>query len=126
VTAPTYAWLITHDSIADDSYPLGSYCNARGVAGPHGASQDLLSTLHRAANIGKVKWHTYNEDTTVQWFKMYDSDRNLYYSGVRTGEADELGGSEELFEPLDEFGTPNAGATEIRYYNPDTKEWDSL
>jgi hypothetical protein len=120
MTAP-YAWLITHDSIADPEYPLGSLCNARGLTGPRDASQDLLGILHRAANAGKDKW----QGTPCQWFKIYDDDGELYYSGIRTGEAAEYG-SQELFEPLDDFGRPNAGATEIHYWNPVSKEWYQL
>lgn len=41
-------------------------------------------------------------------FRMYDDDGELYYSGRIVGEY--IG-----FEPLDDYGTPNAGATEIRY-----------
>jgi hypothetical protein len=118
MTAP-YTWLITHDSIADPEYPIGSYCNARGVAGPHDADPELLRTLYRAANVGKDKW----QGTPCQWFKMYDDDENLYYSGIFM-QAD--GGFDNGFEPLDDFGTPNAGCTEIRYYDRETKEWDSL
>ncbi len=41
-------------------------------------------------------------------FKMYDDDGELYYEGVIYGEFDG-------FEPLEDFGTWNAGCTEIRY-----------
>lgn len=46
-------------------------------------------------------------------FRIYDDDGELYYAGVY-GEGDNPG-DEDQFAPLDEFGTPNAGATEIRY-----------
>lgn len=126
-----YAWLITHDSIADPAEPLGTNCNAPGVVGPHNADPELVRTLHQAANIGKDKYSQY-PGNTVKWFKLYDDDGNLYYTGVWTGEegagygsgmfADEVDG----MEPLDDFGTPNAGATEIRYYKPATGDWETL
>ncbi|MCP4570567.1 MAG: hypothetical protein GY841_23530 [FCB group bacterium] len=39
-------------------------------------------------------------------FKMYDDDGELYYEGRA---------SSESFDPLDDFGTPNTGCTEIKY-----------
>ena len=40
-------------------------------------------------------------------FRMYDDDGELYYEGVMSEEC-------EGFEPLDDYGMPNAGCTEIR------------
>jgi hypothetical protein len=45
-------------------------------------------------------------------FRLYDDEGNLYYEG-RSSDAD----SEDAFNPLDDFGTPNAGCTEIGYYS---------
>ena len=39
---------------------------------------------------------------------MLDDDRNLYYKGRISGDYDG-------FEPLDDYGMPNAGATIIQY-----------
>lgn len=118
-----YAWLITHDSIADDDYPAPSNSNARGMTGPHDVSEEFVKILHRAASAGKDKW----QGEPVQWFKIYDGDDELYYSGVFL--AAELSDSSEEasgFEPLYDFGTPNAGAVYIKYYNSVTKQWDML
>ena len=51
--------------------------------------------------------HTDNETE----FRMYDDDGVLYYSGKIWGDFDG-------FEPLDDFGEPNAGCTEIRLRDP--------
>tara|TARA_R100001530_G_scaffold128140_1_gene97722 strand:+ start:75 stop:353 length:279 start_codon:yes stop_codon:yes gene_type:complete len=40
-------------------------------------------------------------------FKLYDDDGELYYSG-------EIYGDYDGFEPLDDFGAPNAGCTAIK------------
>jgi len=40
-------------------------------------------------------------------FKMYDDDGELYYSGL-------IIGSFNGFEPLEDFGMPNAGCTSIK------------
>jgi hypothetical protein len=50
---------------------------------------------------------------------MMDDDGNIYYGGLIQG-ADYQG-----FEPLDDFGAPNAGATEIHYINADGG-WEQL
>jgi len=47
-------------------------------------------------------------------FKMYDDDGVLYYNGLSSDKD-----SEGAFSPLDDFGTPNAGCTEIRYKEGD-------
>ena len=45
-------------------------------------------------------------------FKMFDDDGILYYEGYCLCDDDE-----SLFMPLDNFGRPNAGCTEIHYKN---------
>lgn len=43
-------------------------------------------------------------------FQMKDDDGVLYYEGIYAGP-----NTESLFSPLDDFGSPNAGATTILY-----------
>lgn len=43
-------------------------------------------------------------------FRLYDGDGELYYEGKIVMD-DNCSG----FEPLDDYGMPNAGATDIRY-----------
>jgi|TARA_R100001143_G_C3335217_1_gene121449 hypothetical protein len=50
--------------------------------------------------------HTANEAS----FKMFDDDGKMYYAGTIWGDYDG-------FEPLDDFGMPNAGCTSIEYKN---------
>ena len=47
-------------------------------------------------------------DTNPKDFQMYDDDGELYYEGT-------IFGDYEGFEPLDDFGTPNAGCVGIKY-----------
>jgi hypothetical protein len=49
---------------------------------------------------------------------MYDDDGKLYYAGTIWGDYDG-------FEPLDDFGMPNAGCTSIEYKN-DAGTWEVL
>lgn len=53
-------------------------------------------------------------------FRMLDGDDEVYYEGLSI-ETDETDG----FEPLDEFGMPNAGCTDIQYKN-DFGHWTPL
>jgi hypothetical protein len=100
----TYAWTITRDHLAEDD---GSLASETGTTGPRDAPAGMLAQL--AAGQGAR-------------FRMYDDDGELYYDGRLIGDPE----SEDGFGPLDDFGTPNAGATEIRYYRPERGEWETL
>lgn len=89
----TYAWRIDKDYIPEDDCPEGYNPNAPGVTGPRDAPANLLIDLD--AGFGEK-------------FRLYDDDGELYYAGRIVGDYDG-------FEPLDDFGEPNAGAVDIRY-----------
>ena len=84
-------WTITQDLIADPSAKPGTNCNAAGMVGPRDATltADEIISHPKAAP-----------------FTMYDDDGELYYRGMIVGPDD--------YAPLDDFGMPNAGCTEIR------------
>jgi len=50
-------------------------------------------------------------------FQMFDDDGIRYYSGRIIGDY-------QGFEPLDDYGTPNAGCTDIKYF--ENGKWESL
>lgn len=108
-----YAWIINKDHTADEtSGPEGTNMNAVGVMGPSDAPELMCQALEGN--------HELLEGWTAFPFKMYDDDGELYYEGhyiCDDGEPD--------FGPLDDFGAPNAGATEIRYKNAAGK-WETL
>jgi hypothetical protein len=116
-----YAWMLTYDHL--------EHAAGGRVAGPRNINPALRERLIAAVKMGRIGYCAANSgegmSPLVEWFRMYDDDRELYYTGVRTGQGDDHG-SEEGFEPLDDYGTPNAGATEIRYYKPETGEWETL
>lgn len=93
-----YAWIIDVDHVEMNEIP---------VMGPNNMSPEITARL-----IALKK-------DEGQKFKMYDGDGELYYSGRIIGEYDG-------FEPLDDYGTPNAGCTEIKLYNNMTREWETL
>lgn len=122
--APPYAWVILRDHICESlpghldpslqedcigmcgKRPM-SECSAT-VTGPRGITPDMIAL---ATDTGR-------------WFRMYDDDDLIYYTGrlwinpSRSGEVDE-------FEPLDDFGRPNAGCTRIDY-RTDSGKWETL
>lgn len=101
------AWIITKDKIADKTEPEGTNLNAKGLTGPRTASDNDLKRLKAGEGIR---------------FRMLDDDDEIYYYGRWLEEDDcteeyENGfwGAEPEFSPLDNFGRPNAGCTEIQY-----------
>jgi len=52
-------------------------------------------------------------------FRMLDDDGIVYYEGYSSSK-----NSEMAFDPLDDFGTPYAGATEIQYR--ENGKWETL
>lgn len=88
----TYCWTITVDHIRDPKARPGTNANAVGLVGPRGA---------------KLSHEEIVKHPDAQRFEMYDDDTELYYEGYLVGG--------DGFEPLDDFGEPNAGATEIWY-----------
>lgn len=57
-------------------------------------------------------------DGFTEHFKMFDDDDILYYSGYAKPDAD--------FDPLDDFGTPNAGCASIQYRNKESGKYETL
>lgn len=90
------AWIIDRDVLAEQDSPdqrakPGTYENAVGIVGP--------STYKGDGSELKYK------------FRMLDDDGELYYEG-RCSSCDD----DNALGPLDDFGTPNAGATTIQYW----------
>ncbi len=114
----TYGWIITKDHIADPDAEPGTNANAVGVMGPRNLNLGDDHTKDRA---------TLQNHPNRQHFKMYDDDGELYYEGffVALGPEDEMHGEEE-FGPLEDFGTPNAGAVRIDYRNKQTGKYETL
>ena len=117
-----YGWIITEDYVSDGPKDY-RYQNPRpsdvGLTGPRNISPEIEKRLK-----GRVSLSTDIPDDlitdlngTMVKFKMLDADGNLYYVGWIDGEYD-------LTEPLDDFGTPNAGAIYLKVLEPDGS-WSS-
>ena len=101
-----YAWLITKDHIAEPNAKAPSNQNAVGMMGPSG----VTLTEQEVLNLPEK-----------EFFQMFDDDKTLYYEGYMIHDKNSEG-----FEPLDDFGTPNAGCTYINYRNKETGEMEVL
>tara|TARA_R110002073_G_scaffold229782_2_gene390675 strand:- start:2446 stop:2847 length:402 start_codon:yes stop_codon:yes gene_type:complete len=87
-----YAWKITEDHCDSESLNTFGPC-------------DITPEQEAALNNGKG-----------EAFRMYDDDGELMYSGVIADFANRRGSvSYSGFEPLEDFGMPNVGCTEIHY-----------
>jgi hypothetical protein len=100
-----YAWRITRDLLAEQDPELSSDA---GVYGPGDITREQKTAL-------------LDRENTVL-FQLLDDDEIVYYQGDFLGDAE----SEDAFGPLDDFGTPNAGAVTIRFRNPGTGLWEEL
>lgn len=94
-----YAWIIDVDHIEPEKRRV------EPVIGPAAVSDSFVALLKAGAG---------------RKFRMYDDDGELYYEGRILTQSD----GDELFGPLEDYGTPNAGATEIRYLHG--REWRTL
>jgi hypothetical protein len=99
-----YGWAIDIDHQPDANSPGGTKANATGVTGPSGTPD------HIVAELAKGKGRK---------FRIVDGDGELYYEGRWIGPGwmtdDGARLDESAFGPLADFGTPNAGATDIYY-----------
>ena len=96
-----YAWMVNYDHLEHERI-----C----VIGPHNATQAQQEILmHPRTNADKLAK-----------FRIYDDDGELYFSGYFLGDSE----SEYAFGPLDDYGMPDSGATEIRYLRGE--EWETL
>ena len=88
-----YGWVIDQDFIVG----AGGGCRCEvGTIGPRNASDSVVQALNEGRGA---------------MFRLLDGDRNLYYQGRI---CDPLGDA-TMFEPLCDFGMPNAGCTIIQY-----------
>ncbi len=85
--AAAYRWKIDKDYL-DDPDASHPDVSAVGTEGPHDLNDGI--------------------DANPQGFTMYDDDDIAYYHGWLYGDYDG-------FEPLGDFGTPNAGAVHIKF-----------
>lgn len=118
-----YAWIITKDLLWEDD----EYCTHSRIITVNGPDRSRCADCFGMSEVG-VRGPF--QATSVQFaianacgarFRILDDDGIPYYEGycwTSDGNLD--------FGPLDDFGTPNAGATELQYMNDETGEWETL
>lgn len=95
-------WTITKDLIADPNARKPSNANAVGMVGPR----------HSKLTAAQILSHPDGRK-----FRIKDGDGEVYYEGFMVITPED--GDDAEFRPLDDFGTPNAGATAIEYQRAD-------
>ena len=108
----SYGWIISEDHIAG-----GDFANDVGTVGPSNINPEIEKRLKARISGDFDKVMLADQNGTMTKFKMLDADGNLYYVGYIDGEYD-------LTEPLDDFGTPNAGAIYLQALEKDGS-WSS-
>ncbi len=81
-------------------------------------SKDLI--MSDAVGMWNGKEETLEEckESCLFKFRMSDDDDEVYYVGYASDDSS--------FDPLDDFGMPNAGCTTIEYYNIENGSWEVL
>ena len=115
-----YAWAITKDHLFDpnDKSEWASKDEA-GITGPSAVELSYEEIVNHPDR---------------EHFMIYDDDGERYYSGfmvhglhpVTSRIWDEEGRESDGMEPLDDFGTPNAGAAWIKYKDKKTGKYEIL
>lgn len=90
-----YGWMIDKDHAADKSAPEGTNANAVGMMGPSDITEANEARLKAGEGVP---------------FQMCDDDGVVYEGRYVRGQNTLID-----FHPLDEFGTPNYGCTDIKY-----------
>ncbi len=103
-------------------------CSGKGTTTPWLITEDLIDSGEAVgtcggSSISQAQFDLLREGRheNIDLFCLYDDDGELYYAG-RMLESPETQG----FEPLDDFGMPNAGCTLIKIQNKETKVWEDL
>lgn len=95
-------WIIDRDLQPMEGEPEGTNCNAKGVMGPRGCPDDAKAL-------------------TLRFRLLCDGDSEGQHEVLYEGRMlpwDEQDDDSDGFEPLDNFGRPNAGCTELQYWQP--------
>jgi hypothetical protein len=95
-----YFWVITQDNNAERFEPQGTNLNAVGQMSPVGPNTGAILLEYQP-----------------QPFRLVDDDGRIAYAGIYYGPMDET-----CFAPLQDFGAPNVGCTEIWFLQIQTHD----
>lgn len=107
------AWMITRDFLDPHGLEVGRFADQTGL---------VCRRLDRLDSKARSK---YDNDTDYQTFRIKDDDGVPYYEGrmLRTWAQ---GDERRAFAPLNDFATPNDGATTLEMWNEFTKQWEQV
>lgn len=98
-----YGWIIDQDHLAEPGDEPGTNMNAVGVVGPRRITGVMEAVLRQRLSVA--------DNWQVLTFEMWDDDRELYYTGRLLSDD----AYNDSHRPLEDYGTPNAGAVAITY-----------
>lgn len=113
MTTTAKAWMIDKDLINTD-IEVGTWGNQNGVCLMRGGK--VKGTTHKNETVCPAL----DSDLSVK-FRIKDDDGELYYEGRMTHA---LADSPDVLRPLDDFATPNAGATTLEIWSNVKNDWD--
>jgi len=117
-TYAPYGWIISEDMIPVYSpHIIGGERSERGTTGPANIDPAIEKHIQDKLEGKENRNANYGLKTPIAKFRMSDADGEIYYVGYIAGEY-------EGSEPLDDFGTPNAGAIYIQYLDKNG-QWSS-
>lgn len=85
-------------------------------------TREFLSPGSEFQDATKQQVNQIKKDGFTVAFRLFDDDGIHYYSGYLKTKYE---GCEQAFRPLEDYGMPNAGCTDIKYLESD-KKWHSL
>lgn len=97
-----YGWLITRDFYAQRTGDQSSV----GTIGPSSISKDVEERLKKGEGVK---------------FRLYDGDDELYAEGLQI---EGNSGADGSFAPLDDYGMPNWGCTDMKQLQ--NGKWETL
>jgi hypothetical protein len=107
-----YRWIITKDHLAPRAKPefkddLNVCCHCGDVLTSSQVSEQRCNEHRSEAGVEGPRNLDDTLKTNPATFSLYDDDDICYYEGMLYGEY-------EGFEPLDDYGMPNAGCTYMK------------
>lgn len=116
MNAKILGWKIDKDLISGPVIPgTIAQTNEAGTWGD-------LEGVRRHIN-GKGRPCTIPDSEFTVPFRIKDGDEEIYYEGRMTHA---LADSCEILRPLDDFATPNAGATDLEIWSNVAKNWEPV
>lgn len=119
-------WAITKDLLADEflkgqNIPTNSNLNAVGKVGPRHAPEIFAHDWNNGSTGPLMLANMIAGHASASRFRLFDADGELYYQGVIL-----VGDDNRILAPLDDFGMPNAGCTDMEIQEIPDGPWNKV